>query len=117
MLESPEDRIGGGHATVHGSELAAWEQLCMSLRILNAWFLASFTRAQGSLSFSCSYRQLEGSNLARLDRFYVSDALCDRGGLIGILVGITFSDHAPVVLVLEEQRRPATQQLCILEAV
>ena len=54
MLESPEDRIGGGHVTVHGRELAAWEQLCMSLPILDAWFLAGFVRAQGSLSFSHS---------------------------------------------------------------
>ena len=54
LLESPEDRIGGGHGTVHGSELAAWEQLCMSLRILDAWFLVGFSQPQGSLSFSRS---------------------------------------------------------------
>ena len=89
----------------------------MSLRLLDAWFLAGFSQAQGSLSFSRSDRRLEGSNLARLDRLYVSDALCDREGSIGILAGTTFSDHAPVVLVLEEQRRPAGQQLRIPESV
>ena len=36
MLESLKDRIGGSHVTIHGSELAAWEQLCMSLRIFYA---------------------------------------------------------------------------------
>ena len=43
MLESPEDRIGGSHVTVQGSELAAWEQLCMSLRISDSWLLEDFS--------------------------------------------------------------------------
>ena len=106
MLESPKDRIGGSHVTVHGSELAAWEQLCMALRISDAWLSEDFSRAQGSLAFSRSDRRTGGTNLAKLDRFYVSDGLCDRGGTMGILASTKFSNHAPVVLVLEEQRRP-----------
>ena len=110
MLESPKDRIGGGHVTIHGSKLAVWEQLCMSLQILDAWFLAGIVQAQGSLSFLRLISRLEGSNLARLGRFYISDALRDREGT-------TFLDHDLVVLVLEEQRRPAQQQLCIPKSI
>ena len=95
MLESPEDRIGGSHVTVHESELAAWEQLCMSLRIFDTWLLEDFSRTQGSLGFSQLDRRRGGTNLARLDRFYVSDGLCTRGGSVGILAGTTFLDHAP----------------------
>ena len=36
---------------------------------------------------------------------------------MGILAGTTFSDHAPVVLVLEDQRCPAGTQLRIPEVV
>ena len=72
---------------------------------------------QGSLGFSRSDRRRGGTNLARLDRFYVSDGLRTRGGSVGILAGTTFSDHAPVVLVFEEQRRPPSQQLRIPESV
>ena len=37
---------------------------------------------------------------------------------MGILAGTTFSaDHAPVVLVFEEQRRPPSQQMRIPESV
>ena len=36
---------------------------------------------------------------------------------MGILAGTTFSDHAQVILVLEDQRRPAGTQLRIPEVV
>ena len=36
---------------------------------------------------------------------------------MGILAGTTFSDHAPVILVFEEQRRPPSQQMRIPESV
>ena len=39
MFKSPEDTIGGSHVTIHRSEQAAWEQLCISLLIFNAWLL------------------------------------------------------------------------------
>ena len=57
MLESHEERIGGSHVIVHGSELAAWEQLCMALQISDAWLSEDFSRAQGSLVFSRSDRR------------------------------------------------------------
>ena len=51
ILESPEDRLGGHHVTIHESELAAWERLCMTLRISDAWFIESFSRAQEAFTF------------------------------------------------------------------
>ena len=98
-------------------ELAAWEQLCMTLRISDAWSHEGFARVAGSLSFSSSDRWLGGTNLSRLDRFYISGNFGDRGGTVGILTGTTFSDQAPVVLVLEDQRRPTRTQLRIPEVV
>ena len=43
MLESCEVKIGGSHIMVHKSELTAWEQLCMLLRIYDTWLLESFS--------------------------------------------------------------------------
>ena len=102
MLEDPLDRVGGNQTTLHGSELAAWERLCMTLRISDVWQHEAFMHATGSLDFSCSDRRKGGTNLSRLDRFYVSDWLGEQGGSVGILAGTSFSDHAPIVLALEE---------------
>ena len=106
MLESPKDRIGESHVTIHGSELAAWEQLCMALRIFDAWLLEDFFGAQGNLGFSHLDKRRGGTNLARLDRFYVNNGLCAQGGSVGILIGTMFLDHTPMILVFKEQRRP-----------
>ena len=78
----------------------------MTMRISNAWSHESFTRAMGSVSFSCLDRQLGGTNLSKLEKFYMSDSVGERGGRVGILAGTTFLDHAPAILVLEDQRRP-----------
>ena len=117
MLESLDDRVGGSQTSVHDRELAAWELLCMTMRILDAWSHEGFARAAGSLCFSRSDRRLGGTNLSRLDRFYIRYSVGERGGTMGILASTTFSDHAPVVLVLEDQRRPAGTQLRIPEVV
>ena len=101
MLEDPLDRVGGSQTTLHGSELAAWERLCMTLRISDVWQHEAFLHAPGSLDFSRSDRRQGGTNLSRLDRFYVSDWLGEHGDSVGILAGTSFSDHAPVVLALE----------------
>ena len=69
------------------------------------------------MNFSRSDRRLGGTNLSKLDTFYINDSVGKRGGTVGILVGTTFLDHAPVILVLEDQRHPARTQLRILEAV
>ena len=50
MLEDPADRVGGSHVTVHGMELAAWERLCLALRLTDVWQHGAFSHSQGSLS-------------------------------------------------------------------
>ena len=49
-------------------------------------------------------------------RFYVGDWLGERGGSINILVGSS-SDHAPIMLVLEDHAWATDQQLRISEHV
>ena len=59
---------------------------CMAMR--------NVYRYQDSLSFSRSDRRIPGTNLLRLDRFYVGEAFILNGGNITIMLGTTFSDHA-----------------------
>ena len=89
----------------------------MTMRISDAWSHEGFARAVGSLSFSCLDRWLGGTNLSRLHRFYINDNVGERGGTVGILEGTTFSNHALVILVLEDQRRLAKPELRIPEAI
>ena len=93
MIEAPEDRCGGCQVTVHGSELAAWERSCLTLRISDVWHSVGFSRERDSLSFSRSDRRIGGTNLSRLDRVYASDLVLDRGGSVGILGGTCMSDQ------------------------
>ena len=72
MLEDPIDRMGGSSTTIHGHELAMWEQLVFSLQMLDAWHTPSMVHTNTSLLFSRSDRRVNGTNLDRLDRFYVS---------------------------------------------
>ena len=104
MIEVPFDHIFGSHVTIHGSELASWERLCMSLRIDDVWHHEVFGREQGSLLFSNSDRQIGGSNLSWIDQFYVNDWLGACGGSIGILADTSMSDHAPIILVISDAR-------------
>ena len=117
MIEAPEDRCGGSQVTVHGSELAAWERLCMTLRIADVWHSEGFFRERDSLLFSRSDRRIGSTNLSRIDRMYVSDLLLDRGGSVGILSGTCMSDHSPVLMVLAEGTRSFSQSLRIPEGV
>ena len=98
MIEDPLDRRGGSAATIHGEELANWERMCLKLCILDAWHMPNVYRSQESLCFSRSDRRIGGTNLSRLDRFYVGEAFVSNGGTITIMPGTTFSDHAPVIL-------------------
>ena len=98
MIEDPLDRRGGSVATIHGEELANWERMCLKLCILDAWHMPNVYRSQESLCFSRSDRRIGGTNLSRLDRFYVGEAFVSNGGTITIMPGTTFSDHAPVIL-------------------
>ena len=117
MLEDASDRRGGSQTTVHGSELAAWEDLCMTLRIEDVWHHPAFVRDQHSLLFSRSDRRVGGTNLSRLDRMYVSDFFGSRGGTISIIAGTCLSDHYPVVLSISEGRRTGASAVRIPESL
>ena len=82
MIEDPFDRKGGSVITIHGEELAAWERMCLKLQILDAWYMPNVYRSQESLLFTRSDRRIGGTNLSRLDRFYVGEAFVTHGGTI-----------------------------------
>ena len=117
MIEAPEDRCGSSETTIHGTQLAAWERLCMTLRIVDVWHAGGFAREGGSLLFSRSDRRIGSTNLSRLDRMYSSDLLVERGGSVGILAGTCMSEHAPVLLVLSEGNRRFSQSMRIPKCV
>ena len=65
MLEDLVDRLGGSQqTTIHGSELATWERVCMILRISDVWQHEAFLHSPGSLDFSRSDRRMGGTNLS-----------------------------------------------------
>ena len=81
MIEAPTDQCSESQTTIHGSKLATWECLCMSLQIKDGWHHPGFVGSQ-RLHFSQSNRWVGGTNLLRIDRMYVSDSLEERGGTI-----------------------------------
>ena len=87
---------------MHGSERAAWEQLCMTMRLEDAWHHSGFSRGSRNLQFSRSDRRVGGTNLSRIDELYISDDLGMRGGTSEILAGTCMSDHSPIMLVTHE---------------
>ena len=115
MLEDPIDRMGGSSITIHGHELTMWEQLVFSLQMLDAWHAPSMVRTNTSLLFSRSDRRVNGTNLARLDRFYLSGKFISATGTVHIMPGTTFSDHAPIILSLSTQKNKEFVNLKIPE--
>ena len=140
MLEDPQDRRGGSRLTIQGQELANWERLVFKLRISDAWHLSNIQRGAGSLQFSRSDRKggrprdnTSGSqpwgesvvreevdherlNESRIDRIYLSDYFAILEGEITIMPGTTLSDHAPVLLTLQQggyRKRGRSQQVRI----
>ena len=105
MLEDVGDRLGGTSQTISGSELYEWERLTFSLGLMDLWHVSSFVRIHDSLAYSRSDRREAHTNLSRLDRFYADKFLWEKGGSIGIIPSFSFSDHAPLrlVIVLQEQ--------------
>ena len=89
----------------------------MSLRIDDVWHHQGFGREQRSLLFSHSDRRIGGTNLSRIDRFYVSDWLGARGSSVGIFAGTSMSDHAPVILTIANARRFEAHAVRIPESV
>ena len=107
MLEDACDRVGGTFQPLFGSELYEWERLIFALGLMDLWHVSSFERMQDSLAYSRSDRKQSNTNLSRLDRVYADKFLWDKGGSLGILPSFSFSDHAPLrlVIVLQEQHR------------
>ena len=105
MLEDVGDRLGGTSQTISGSELYEWERLTFSLGLMDLWHVSSFVRIHDSLAYSRSDRREAHTNLSRLDRIYADKFLWEKGGSIGIIPSFSFSDHAPLrlVIVLQEQ--------------
>ena len=57
------------------------------------------------------------TNESRIDRFYVSALLADRGGKITIMANTTMSDHRPVVLTINSKHTLKAGRLRIPESV
>ena len=100
MLEDVCDRVGGRSHTIDGSKLYEWERLIFYLGLMDLWHVSCFVGLQDYLVYSRSDRRELHSNLSRLDRFYVDKFLWDKRGSIGILPSFSFSDHAPLRLVI-----------------
>ena len=63
---------------------------------MDVWHLPSFGKLHNSLTFSRS---------DRIDMIYVDDLFAEIGGSVGIYPGTTFSDHAPVVLQVNDGKK------------
>jgi hypothetical protein len=114
MIEDPVNKKGGSSVTISREELAAWERSCLKLRILDVWFIPNVYRYNGSLQFS---RRIGGANLPRVDRFYVDDVVVPHDRSVNIMSGITFSNHAPVILVTFKRADKTVARLKILEKI
>ena len=55
---------------------------------------------------------MEGVNISRLDRLYVSDMFSQKGGTIKIMPGTSFSDHTPVILSLVGKKPMGNWNMC-----
>ena len=117
MIEAFEDRYGGNQPTIHGAKLAAWERLCMSLRVEDKWHHLGFARGCRSLRFSRFERRVGATNLSRIDRMYISDDLGARGNMIEILVGTCMLDHSLVMLVVHDDKRLTPLSMRIPESI
>ena len=51
MIEDPIDRKGVRSTTIHGHELAIWEQLVFSLQLIDAWHAPLSVHTKASLFF------------------------------------------------------------------
>jgi hypothetical protein len=71
----------------------------------------------GSLQFSRSDRRIGGATLSSLDKFYVDDVVVPHGGSVKIMPGVTFSDHAPVILVTFKRADETVARLKIPERI
>ena len=77
----------------------------MRLQIDDVWQMLSFGWEAWSLAFTRCDRRIDNTNLARLDRFYVSHWCANRGSMVGIVAGSSLLDHASVVLFVTLERQ------------
>ena len=67
--------------------------------------------------FTRSDRRNGGVNLSRLNRFYMSSGLQISGGLDGIMLGTSFSDHAPIFFNILDVKEKGDVHLRISKAL
>ena len=79
--------------------------------------MSSFVRLQDSLAYSTLDRRELHTNLSRLDIYYIDKFLWNKGGAIGILPSFSFSDHAPLHLVIVLQEHYKTSRFRTLNHV
>ena len=90
---------------VHGAELVAWDLLMGRMGVKDAWHVIKKPRS--SLSFSRAGCSMNGFCMSRIDRIYISSELEKFGTDVEIIAGSAYSDHMPVKITLETERRPA----------
>ena len=100
-----EDKVGGMQMVVQGAELVAWDLLMGRMGVKDAWHVIKKPRS--SLSFSRAGCSMNGFCMSRIDRIYISSELEKFGTDVEIIAGSAYSDHMPVKITLETERRPA----------
>ena len=106
MVEHPKDRRGNANGTVHGVEKYAWDKFCLAYNVIDCWNASNFQmQKEKSLLYSRVGGSVHGRTMARLDRWYLDPRLMDRKGRCIICPGTMFSNHAPVLLHIQENNR------------
>lgn len=86
------DRCGGSTTTIHGAELAAWDELGFAQRLSDAWHVDTLDRAVGA---SHSHALIGGwvapICLALMDGMWMSGLAAAEGGQLGFL--LVLSSH------------------------
>ena len=102
MTMHAEDKVGGMHTAVQGSELVAWDLLMGRMGVKDAWYVLKKPRS--SLRFSRAGCNINGYCMSRIDRIYISSELEKYGSNVEIIAGSAYSDHMPVSITLVTQR-------------
>ena len=97
-----EDKVGGMHTVVQGSELVSWDLLMGRMGVKDAWYVLKKLRS--SLCFSRAGCNMNGFCMSRIDRIYISLELEKYGNNVEIIAGSAYSDHMPVKIMLVNQR-------------
>ena len=95
MIDSLHDSSNNS-IVLQGGERKQWEK-CVHLNVCDIWHSANFPHKNDSLLFSQSNTGNSGSTLSRINHIYTGEALEIKGGWCCIALGMTFSDHFPVI--------------------